>query len=182
MKAFSSLFLCLLSAVSCASFVHQPSFGRSQNVGLAAQSRSGEADEIPRREVLAGLGAAVSVFIVGNPAMAAEEEDSFAAIAARASQISKEVDKEIAVVAANIRETEQTAYEFELPYEAKQIKFGDLINQQFLQDGVRVKAILVVNLKQDDPMARRAIPELISLATKYSRNQDGALAVMLCPT
>ena len=31
----------------------------------------------------------------------------------------------------------------------------------------KVKAILVVNMKQDDPMARKNIPELISLASKY---------------
>ena len=31
----------------------------------------------------------------------------------------------------------------------------------------KVKAILVVNMKQDDPIARKNIPELISLASKY---------------
>ena len=32
--------------------------------------------------------------------------------------------------------------------------------------GSRVKAILVVNIKQDDPLARKNIPELIALVTK----------------
>ena len=33
-------------------------------------------------------------------------------------------------------------------------------------DGTAVMAILVVNIKQDDPIARQNIPELIALASK----------------
>ena len=141
---------------------------------------------IARREVLTGFGAAMTVYLVGNsPAQAAEEEsttESFAAIAARASQISKEIDKENAQIAATVRKSEKTAYDFELPIEAKNINFADVIKQEFYDDGVKVKAILVVNIKQDDPVARKVIPELISLATKYGRNRDGALAIVCCPT
>lgn len=128
----------------------------------------------------------MTVFLVGAPSSAvyAEESDSesFASIAARASQISKEIDKENAQVAASVRKSEKTAYDFELPVEGSDVKFSDIIKQEFFEDGVRVKAILVVNIKQDDPIARKAIPELISLATKYGRNRDGALAIVACPT
>lgn len=145
--------------------------------------------QVQRRKVLTGLGSAMTVFLVSsgtNPALAQDavadaSEESFASIAARASQISKEIDKENAQVAANIRKSEKTVYDFELPIEGKAVKFADIINQEFYDDGVKVKAIVVVNIKQDDPVARKTIPELISLATKF-RYRDGALAIVCCPT
>lgn len=109
-------------------------------------------------------------------------ESSFGAIAARASQISKELDKEAVTQAANIRKSEKTAYDFQLPIDQKDVLFQDLINQEFRDEAVKVKAIIVVNIKQDDPVARKTIPELISLATKYGRNLDGALAIVCSPT
>ena len=133
-------------------------------------------------------GSAMTVFLVGGSPQAATADDaatsdeSFAAIAARAGQLSKEIDKVNAQAAANVRKSEKTAYDFTLPVEASDVKFADLIKQEFFDDGVKVKAILVVNIKQDDPVARKTIPELISLATKYARNRDGALAIVCCPT
>uniref|UniRef100_A0A7S2YFK7 TPM domain-containing protein n=1 Tax=Entomoneis paludosa TaxID=265537 RepID=A0A7S2YFK7_9STRA len=141
-----------------------------------------------RRNVISSVIAAASAVTtglwgLGGTAFADEGgEDSFAAIAARANQISKDLDKENAATAANIRKSEKTIYDFTLPFEQKDIPFQDLIKQEFRDDGVKVKAILVVNIKQDDPIARRCIPELISLATKYGRNQEGALAVVCSPT
>uniref|UniRef100_A0A7S3QIX7 Glutathione peroxidase n=1 Tax=Chaetoceros debilis TaxID=122233 RepID=A0A7S3QIX7_9STRA len=44
----------------------------------------------------------------------------------------------------------------------------------------KVKAILVVNMKQDDPIARKNIPELISLASKFGRT--GEFAVICSPS
>ena len=62
--------------------------------------------------------------------------------------------------------------------DGKNVPFGELIGQTFapLQEGEEgktverkgelVKPILVVNMKQDDPLARKNIPQLILLAAK----------------
>ena len=167
---------------------HRRSLSSSSSSSSSSFDDLGVPEEIPRREILTGLGTVVTAFLVGGPATATAaradegETESFAAIAARANQIKKELDKENAQAAANVRKSEKTAYDFELPVEGSPVKFSDIIKQEFYDDGVKVKAILVVNIKQDDPIARKTIPELISLATKYGRNRDGALAVVACPT
>ncbi|KAL7573618.1 hypothetical protein ACA910_008752 [Epithemia clementina (nom. ined.)] len=108
---------------------------------------------------------------------------SFADISARANQISLKMDQEaLAQNTGTIRATTQTAYDFTLPVQGEAVKFADLIGQEFYPDGnVKVKAILVVNMKQDDPVARKTIPELMALATKYGRS-SGAVAVVASPT
>jgi hypothetical protein len=87
----------------------------------------------------------------------------------------------------------RTMYDFSLPVAGTDVPLFDLIKQEFYDEQVkngpdeevgtssssssspssstmkrdaRVKAILVVNIKQDDPVARKNIPELISLAAK----------------
>lgn len=95
---------------------------------------------------------------------AAGESESFASIAARASQISKEL--ETTPQTSTIRKTDKTIYDFELPIEGKNIPMKDIIRQENDGDNAKVKAILFVNIKQDDPVARKDIPELISLLTK----------------
>jgi len=97
-------------------------------------------------------------------ATAATDED-FASIAARANKISKEIEQSTSNL-GEIRKTEMTMYDFSLPIEGKDVPMMDLINQKFDGDNARVKAVLVVNIKQDDPIARKNIPELISLITK----------------
>jgi glutathione peroxidase-family protein len=62
------------------------------------------------------------------------------------------------------------------------VSFTNLINQVYSDGDVQVKAIVVVNIKQDDPIARKTIPELMSLATKYGRNAQNALVIVCCPT
>ena len=182
------IFFVLLWAVSCVSFVRQHSGSARHRHRALSERQQQQSDDwidtslVQRRDVLASAGAAMTVFLVGGSARADEEADSFAAIAARASKISKEIDKENAQIAATVRKSEKTAYDFELPVDGETLKFADVIKQEFFDDGVKVKAILVVNIKQDDPVARKTIPELISLATKYGRNRDGALAVVCCPT
>jgi hypothetical protein len=57
----------------------------------------------------------------------------------------------------------RTAYDFSLPVAGIQTPFQDIIRNQ----NNTVKAVLVVNIKQDDPVARKNIPELIALAAKY---------------
>ena len=204
---FRKLCLVLLWTVSCSGFAPQSLTVSSSrrthalSAHLDDEWRSQRSDNlqqqgtplhdvaVQRRDILTGLGSAMTVFVVGatssQAALAddtAPQEESFAAIAARASQISKEIDKENAQAAANVRKSEKTAYDFTLPVEGNAVKFADLIKQEFYDDGVKVKAILVVNIKQDDPVARKTIPELISLATKFARNRDGALAIVCCPT
>jgi glutathione peroxidase-family protein len=56
------------------------------------------------------------------------------------------------------------------------------IGEPLTYKDAKVKAIIVVNIKQDDPAARKTIPELISLAAKYGRGSDYELAVVACPT
>ena len=126
--------------------------------------------------------------LLSSSAAAAAEEmgatDDFAAIAARASQISKRLDVDATVTATQRSSSDQrTAYDFALPMEGEPVPFADLVHQEFSPDkGATIKAIVVVNIKQDDPVARKTIPELMSLATKYGRGSNGALAVVACPS
>ena len=129
---------------------------------------------------LVGLaGLASSVF----PGTAlAEEEESFASIAARAQKLSSEAGDRVAAAAiANGSGDTRTAYDFELPVSGKSIPFRELIGQEVDEDGrSKCKVILVSNMKEDDPIARKDIPEFISLAAKYGRS--GEFAVILTPT
>jgi len=88
----------------------------------------------------------------------------------------------------------RSAYDFSLPVAGKSIPFREFIKQENIESGgesdeekktktkkgVLVKAILVVNMKQDDPIARKNIPELISLAAKFGRTKE--FAVIMTPT
>lgn len=115
----------------------------------------------------------------------AEDEDGFESIAARAAKISKIVDaqeeeeKSSTTTRPQVIDT-RTVYDFSIPVAGDDIPFKDLVRQEFTtveipgenegevikQTETKVKAILVVNIKQDDPIARQNIPELISLASK----------------
>ena len=108
----------------------------------------------------------------------ANADDTFESIAERASRISKSVEEEeektkpIVTTATEQPNDSRTVYDFSLPVAGEQISFSDLIHQEFIPqeegipDQVKVKAILVVNIKQDDPIARKNIAEFISLASK----------------
>jgi glutathione peroxidase-family protein len=134
--------------------------------------------------ILVGASGILSTHALAAESNSSDDDASFAAIAARATEITKVLDKEAAATAANIRKSEKTAYDFEMPIAQENVKFQDVIRQEFYPNGVKVKAIVVVNIKQDDPIARKCIPELISIATKYAaRNQaDSAIAIICCPT
>jgi glutathione peroxidase-family protein len=138
--------------------------------------------------------------VIGSPSRAnAEDSDgadeSFASIAERANKMSKNVGSASAPPPSR-RTSDKTAYDFSFPVAGTAIPFADLIQQQNASDdpaststsstAKKVKAILIVNIKQDDPIARKTIPELISLATKYSGRSagatTGAFAVIACPT
>ena len=109
------------------------------------------------------------------------DDESFATIAARASKLNKDLDKELSAAPSTISPSDKSAYDFSLPVQGVDTKFADLIQQKSTdEDASKVKAILVVNMKQDDPVARKAIPELMALAGKY--RSTGALAVVLSPS
>lgn len=135
-----------------------------------------------------------------------ESTESFASLAERANKMSKEVDAVRPRRSSDsmIRPTNQTIYDFSLPVNGVAVPMEQLIRQEFSTQRVtssifsdkddnnknaqlsyreaKVKAILVVNIKQDDPVARKTIPELISLAAKYGRGSDYELAIVACPT
>ena len=90
-------------------------------------------------------------------------------------------------IAQRIKDDPRTIYDFTLPVNGNAREVAELVGQTFSDGdgadgwsdggepgvnaaeerlGTRVKAILVVNIKQDDPIARKNVPELIALATK----------------
>lgn len=148
-------------------------------------SSDDESSLLDRRKTIIGLLATGGGLLSSaSNALAAEgdDESSFASIASRASKLSKELDKEASQAAISQRTTDKTVYDFELPVDGTLLPFSQVINQGTTPDGdVRVKAILVTNMKQDDPIARKTIPQLISLASKYGRGDSG-LAVVSCPS
>mmetsp|Transcript_16421 Transcript_16421/g.33853 ORF Transcript_16421/g.33853 Transcript_16421/m.33853 type:complete len:319 (+) Transcript_16421:123-1079(+) len=155
----------------------------SNGMRTTALYSKGTDEDSDRRSFLvkstAGLVGLASAF----PANA-EEEESFASIAERANKLQIVEGDRVAVAAATItngKGDSRTAYDFELPTEGKSVKFGDFINQKVDEEGrKKVKVILVSNMKEDDPIARKDIPEFISLATKYGK--EGEFAVILSPT
>ena len=103
-------------------------------------------------------------------ANAADEQDneSFASIAARASKISQakqqaqQEETPDSTTTSSFTNT-QTAYDFTLPMAGIQVPIKEIVRN----NNNNVKAILFVNIKQDDIVARKNIPELIALASKY---------------
>jgi glutathione peroxidase-family protein len=139
-------------------------------------------------------------FTCVDAAAAVEENESFASLAERANKMSREMDAvnplSLRLADSTIRPTNQTVYDFTLPVSGVTTPFKDIIRQEFntkrvtiatnnetmtYQDA-KVKAIIVVNMKQDDPVARKTIPELMALAAKYGRGSDYELAIVACPT
>ncbi|KAL7501746.1 hypothetical protein ACHAWX_000337 [Stephanocyclus meneghinianus] len=147
--------------------------------------RASTADEPTDFESIAARAAAVS-------AQVAESEASALAEAESAEERRKEL-------AARLKEDTRTIYDFVLPVNGKHTSIADLVGQTFELEankgdgwtddgrggsvGTKVKAILVVNIKQDDPIARKNIPELIALATFSQRfGKNGEFAVIVSPT
>jgi glutathione peroxidase-family protein len=173
-----------------------PKAFRKTLAGFCSSKKDYETPMIPkyghdnRRDYLKSVGAtAITAWnVMGStlmgplrPALAAqEEEESFASIAARASKLSTEVGEKTSVISANDGDT-RTAYDFDLPVAGESVPFKDIIRQSYDEGGrSNVKAILVVNMKEDDPVARKDIPEFISLASKYGRSGD--FAVVMSPS
>ena len=96
-----------------------------------------------------------------------DEQLDFGTIASRAAKISQALEEEQesnAAPAPKAINDGRTAYDFTVPVAGEIVSFGDLVKQN--EAKTKVKAILVVNIKQDDPIARKNIPEFISLASK----------------
>ena len=162
----------------------------------------------PRRDVLTSLlnAGCVLLYTSSSEAGAAvtptDDDESFASIAERANKMSKEMDainpqsQRRMASDSTLRPTNQTIYDFSLPIAGTPTPLADIIRQEFSSKkvtipsknetvdykDVKVKAIIVVNIKQDDPVARKAIPELIALAAKYGRGSNYELAIIACPT
>eukprot|EP00593_Proboscia_inermis_P003818 CAMPEP_0171322410 /NCGR_PEP_ID=MMETSP0816-20121228/114939_1 /TAXON_ID=420281 /ORGANISM="Proboscia inermis, Strain CCAP1064/1" /LENGTH=273 /DNA_ID=CAMNT_0011820873 /DNA_START=108 /DNA_END=929 /DNA_ORIENTATION=- len=131
-----------------------------------------------------------------NPNTAFAADDSFSTIAERAAQLTRAADDSEQATSNQIQMKQEqnekalaasdgkTAYDFSVPVQGSPVSFGDLINQSTVikdeESEQKVKVILVVNMKQDDPIARKNIPELITLASKYGKN--GEFAVVCVPT
>jgi hypothetical protein len=130
-----------------------------------------------RRSFMSSLLVAGGCFLSApNNAFAAEdvgEEESFASLAARASLLSSDVGEKSPPSAALKRSDDlRTAYDFSMPVEGLEVPFKDMVRQEYDEEGrARLKAILVVNMKEDDPTARKDIPEFIALAAKYVWNE-----------
>mmetsp|Transcript_36310 Transcript_36310/g.108928 ORF Transcript_36310/g.108928 Transcript_36310/m.108928 type:complete len:376 (-) Transcript_36310:92-1219(-) len=146
--------------------------------------------------------AASSVGLVGySPSAAYADEDGGGegeSIVERAARISKQIsveeqeeriaeDRRMVAARERLAADTRTIYDFTLPVKGVEVPFGELVGQEYgpdREDGSRgdpkVKAVLVVNIKQDDVVARKNIPELIALAQKYGKN--GEFAVVCCPT
>jgi len=155
-----------------------------------------------RRTFFKTASSAIIFAAASSPAFADDEPSvAFESIAARAARVSQEVtEKEkaqqqaktdevqrIDELAQKIKDDPRTIYDFELPVGGKAREVADLVGQTFETPeeggptlGNKVKVILVVNIKQDDPIARKNIPELIALASKFGKN--GEFAVIISPT
>ncbi|KAL3944038.1 MAG: hypothetical protein SGBAC_001906 [Bacillariaceae sp.] len=146
---------------------------------LATKSGFEEGSSVKRRAFLSSVATAGSL-VFADSASADEGDESFADIAARASQLSTtQSEKAPTNIAQNL--DGKNAYDYELPYKGGNVPFKELIGQEFDEEGrAKVKAILVINMKEDDPISRTNIPEFISLAAKYGRN--GEFAVVLSPS
>lgn len=130
---------------------------------------------VSRRSALTSSGAIIGG-LVGSAAAAnadGDDDEGFSSIAERAAKISQTIKQEeetsgettnIARPAGYKNVDTRTAYDFTLPVAGELVEFKDLVKQS--DDMSKVKAILVVNIKQDDPVARKNIPEFITMAAK----------------
>ena len=138
-------------------------------------------------------GTAQSAFAEGEET--SDPAESIVARAARVSQEVKEAEtaqqgaeeERRRELAQKLRDDPRSIYDFTLPVNGKAREVAELLGQTFGEGdggdgwtdggengtnaaegrlGTRVKAILVVNMKQDDPIARKNIPELLELITK----------------
>ena len=145
----------------------------SSSPGLPQRSNAVLLQAISRRSLLNSATVLVGGVVVEasqpQPANAADdgEQLDFGTIASRAAKISQALEEEQennAAPAPKAIYDGRTAYDFTVPVAGEIVSFGDLVKQN--EAKTKVKAILGVNIKQEDHIARKNIPELISLASK----------------
>jgi hypothetical protein len=97
--------------------------------------------------------------------------DDFESIADRAAALAKLQENDAsaeeqrnAELSRKLKEDTRTIYDFELPVGGVMRNVADLVGE--------AKAVLVVNIKQDDPLARKNIPELIALAERCGKGRS----------
>jgi hypothetical protein len=126
----------------------------------------------PRRSFLASSTTLTLLISTQGLFAPAANADDFESIAARAAAVSAQIvsEENSAAEAAQQDEERKSAlrrqlsedtrsiYDFELPVNGKDRSVSDLVG--------KAKVVLVVNIKQDDPLARKNIPELIALADR----------------
>ena len=97
-----------------------------------------------------------------------DEEETFASIAKRAASLSSDIAERSPVVVVSKTGDNRTAYDFSVPMYGEDVPFRKIVRQEYDGEGIaKLKAILVVNMKEDNPVARKDIPEFIALAAKY---------------
>lgn len=150
--------------------------------------------------------ALVSMIPTNNQAALADDSDSAVeSIASRAARLSKNVEDEqkkaleeaeiasptttvgspSGATASSGNADTRTMYDFDLPMKGFNTPMTDLLarpDKSSGEDGGKKqpKVVLFVNIKQDDVVARKNIPELIALASKFGR--EGDFAVVCSPT
>jgi len=97
------------------------------------------------------------------------DETTYESIAERASKLSSKATD--ATAASESAETSQldartSIYNFDVPVSGKQISVRDFVTRTITGEEKMPKAILIVNIKQDDPIARKNMPELIALGAR----------------
>eukprot|EP00816_Leptocylindrus_hargravesii_P006874 CAMPEP_0196816540 /NCGR_PEP_ID=MMETSP1362-20130617/55918_1 /TAXON_ID=163516 /ORGANISM="Leptocylindrus danicus, Strain CCMP1856" /LENGTH=327 /DNA_ID=CAMNT_0042193923 /DNA_START=120 /DNA_END=1103 /DNA_ORIENTATION=- len=166
---------------------------KATSLEVLGNDSSEEAMQDRSRRVIVRDAAVLMGLVTAPNVVLADDEEAFESIAAKAARMAKEVETEEAATKlesfekSSIQTTvdSRTIYDFSVPVANKDIPFAEFIDQKFpegedLSERPRVKAILVVNIKQDDPLARKNIPEMITLAAKYGKNGD--FAVVAVPT
>jgi len=132
--------------------------------------------------------------LAGNPYNSASADETrdlttFESIAERASQLSPKAittvsTDQIKQSSESTTETmalnKKSIYDFEVPVSGKLVPVRDLVTREINGEKKQPKAILVVNIKQDDPIARKNMPQLISLGSRFGKTGD--FVVISIPT
>jgi len=110
------------------------------------------------------FGLLFNVLTMSSQISAAADESTFASLAEKAAMLSSQVEN---TEKDEIKQQDptKTIYDFTLPIAGKQVPLEELVSRGSAGTH-RPKAVLVVNIKQDDPIARRNIPELIALGAQ----------------
>ena len=165
-KPAALLLLLLLPIQSSAFSLPQPTLQTAPS--RHPPNNASTEDVSARRSFLVGSAPLLLLPFLPAPSYA----DDFESIAARAAAVSAQITQEEntrareeeeerkSSIAQQLKEDTRSVYDFELPVGGKSRSVGELV-------GSGAKAILVVNIKQDDPLARKNIPELIALVERW---------------